>query len=292
MQGTTTGLWADSASRLAGLERDRPEWHAWLVLLDEVGRALDEAVRRPLAVLVEAHESGANLPGAPLLQGQTLELELPRLQQLMHRLIQAAVEGGMTESASLGGYRPDSDEAVRLLGAAVRQDQREIGAVGAHAGIESGALASIAHLAALPVLQECGRLLQSQVQRDWSRGYCPICAAWPVLAERRGLDRSRWLRCARCAGAWEAEPLWCVYCGERDHQRLGSLVPDGSGEKLKVDTCESCRGYLKSVATLQALPPFELLLQDLETVELDLVAREREYGRPDGSGFELSLNIM
>jgi len=44
---------------------------------------------------------------------------------------------------------------------------------------------------------------------------------------------------------------------------------------LKVETCASCRGYLKSVATLQQIPPFALLLQDLETVELDLVALDR-----------------
>jgi FdhE protein len=76
------------------------------------------------------------------------------------------------------------------------------------------------------------------------------------------------------------QPLWCIYCGEKDHRKLGSLVPEGAGETLKVDTCETCRGYLKSVATLQPIPPFELLLQDLETVELDLVAMERGYERP------------
>jgi FdhE protein len=76
------------------------------------------------------------------------------------------------------------------------------------------------------------------------------------------------------------QPLWCTYCGERDHRKLGSLVPEGEGDMLKVETCESCRGYLKSLATLQAMPPFELLLRDLETVELDLVAVERGYGRP------------
>jgi FdhE protein len=77
------------------------------------------------------------------------------------------------------------------------------------------------------------------------------------------------------------EPLWCTYCGERDHRKLGTLVPDVPRDPLQVDTCESCRGYLKSVATLQAMQPFELLLQDLETVELDLVARERGYVRPE-----------
>jgi FdhE protein len=61
---------------------------------------------------------------------------------------------------------------------------------------------------------------------------------------------------------------------------------------LRVDTCSTCKGYLKSIATLQGLPPFELLLQDLETVELDLVALDRGYRRPSISGFVLDTVII
>jgi FdhE protein len=99
------------------------------------------------------------------------------------------------------------------------------------------------------------------------------------------------MRCGRCGGEWELQWLCCVYCGEREHERLGSLVPEGSGETLKVETCASCKGYLKSVATLQGIAPFELLLQDLETVELDLIALERGFGRPEESGFALRVEI-
>jgi FdhE protein len=46
------------------------------------------------------------------------------------------------------------------------------------------------------------------------------------------------------------------------------------------------------VATLQGIPPFELLLQDLETVELDLVALDRGYRRPEKSGFPLDALVV
>jgi FdhE protein len=68
-------------------------------------------------------------------------------------------------------------------------------------------------------------------------------------------------------------------------------VPEEQGERLNVETCASCRGYLKSVATLQAIPPFDLLLQDLETVELDLIALERGFGRPEECGFQLEVQV-
>src|SRR5439155_1483348 len=95
-----------------------------------------------------------------------------------------------------------------------------------------------------------GALLRGRVRRR-GRRVGPICAGWPILSERRGLERSRRLRCGRCAGDWEVERLRCIYCGEREHERLGSLVLEDRGERLKVETCASCRGYLKSVATLQ-----------------------------------------
>jgi FdhE protein len=226
---------------------------------------------------------------APLLHGQTLRIDPKLTQQLIHRLAIAASGDGAT---SMREYCPTVHEAVRLIGASVRQDGDKVGALASGRGITAGALASVTHLAALPVLRSAGRALQDRIPRDWPHGYCPICAAWPIVAERRGLDRSRWLRCGRCATAWEVEWLYCIYCGERDHERLASLEPDGQGEMLRVDTCSTCKGYLKSIATLQGLPPFELLLQDLETVELDLVALDRGYRRPSISGFVLDTVII
>jgi FdhE protein len=290
MPRTAAGFRTDATSRLAELRRQRPEWETWLKLLGEVERA------------VASHESGARpswagsrespvarSPDAPLLHGCVLEIDAAEQQRLIRRLATMAAE--LDGAASLGEFRPTADDAVQLIGAAVRQDQDEIAAVAAERGLEAGPLASVIHLAALPLLRSSGRALQDRVPRHWPHGYCPICAAWPILAERRGLDRSRRLRCGRCAGEWEVEWLTCIYCGERKHQQLGSLVPENGDEVLKLETCASCRSYLKSVATLQAIPAFDLLLRDVETVELDLVALERGYVRPEENGFSLWVEL-
>lgn len=279
MHRTTPGLRADPGARLADLERRRPEWLGWLRLLAEARRELDDvAWSRPFA----EGELAAGTPhgDAPLLHGRTLEVDAGRLRRLLRRLAAAS---------SLRGYRPSDADAAGLLEAAVRQDRAAIATLAAADGVDPAALATVADLAALPCLQSCGGLLQDRVPRYWPHGYCPICGAWPLLAERRGLDRTRRLRCGRCAGDWEVQTLCCPYCGEREHERLGSLVPEGEGEMLKVETCGSCRGYVKSVATLQRIPPFALLLQDLETVELDLVALDRGYSRPQEAGFPLEV---
>ncbi|HET9465021.1 MAG TPA: formate dehydrogenase accessory protein FdhE [Gemmatimonadales bacterium] len=291
MQRTTAGLRPDTATRLAQLERQRPEWRVWLRLLGEAERALDDSGW--LTPLDEA-ELGDRLAGSddtPLLNGRGLKVNAGVAQRLVRTLASIAAAEHLIDADALGRYRPSAADAVALIVAAVRQDPTELAALAGAAGVEPGPFMSVAHLAAFPLLQSCGRLLADHVPRHWPHGHCPICAAWPILAERRGLDRSRRLRCGRCGAEWEVQWLYCVYCGERKHQQLGFLVPEDGGETLKVETCASCGGYLKSIATLQGIPPFELILRDLETVELDLVAVERGYGRPEESRFRLEVRL-
>jgi FdhE protein len=283
MQRTATGLRTDPASRVAELGRSHPEWRTWLELLAVASR------QSPVARRVGSQVSGLRSSSDPLLHQATIEVDAGKITRLVQDLLSIAAGGELAGGTTLRGYRPSKPEAIEMVLAAVRQDADELGRLAQDANVDPGALASVAHLAAIPLLQQCGRELQEQVPGFWPHGYCPLCAAWPTLAERRGLDRTRRMRCGRCGGEWEMEWLCCVYCGERDHEKLGMLVPEESGETLKVETCESCRGYLKSVATLQAIPPFELLLRDLDTIELDLVARERGYGRPEEVGFRLEL---
>lgn len=291
MQRTAPSLRTDPTTRLAELELQRPEWHTWLRLLGVAERAInDEAWRTPLRDTAPGRRSGSP-EDAPLLDGRLLQVDAARIGQLIGGLASTASAGEVPGGASLRRYRPSDAEALELISAAVRQDGDAIEAAAAERGIDAGALGSVAHLAVFPLLQSCGRLLGSRVPRSWQHGYCPVCAAWPILAERRGLDRSRRLRCGRCATEWEVQWLYCIYCGEREHDRLGFLQPDDGGEMLKVETCATCRGYLKSLASLQGFPAFELLLQDLETVEFDLVALDRGYCRPLKSGFALDIKI-
>lgn len=124
----------------------------------------------------------------------------------------------------------------------------------------------------------------------WSAGYCPCCGAWPTLAVLEGLERSRWLTCGRCGTSWRRPWLWCPYCDNADHRTLGSLQVEGD-ERRGVGTCEVCRGYLKTVTAL-ALPPLPLIgVEDAATVDLDLVALDAGWARPDPPGFAVEVTL-
>jgi FdhE protein len=114
----------------------------------------------------------------------------------------------------------------------------------------------------------------------WEQGSCPVCGSWPLLGEWRGLDQSRWLRCGLCAAGWEAARLWCPYCGNRDHERLGLLHAEGEETQCRAAVCDDCRGYVKTMTTLSAIPPLHLLIADAATLHLDLIAAQHGYVNP------------
>jgi FdhE protein len=286
MPRTTAGFRNPAATRLTELAQQRPEWRTWIVLLETAWRAIEDDRRTLSLSLVESSSSAEH---APLLHGGTLVVDAVQIGRLLRKLAAVAeTEGG----PALASYQPSAAEALELITAAIRQDSNALESLAAAHKIPPGAFGSVAHLAAVSVLQQCAGQIERQLPQHWREGYCPLCGAWPILAERRGLDRSRRLRCGRCAADWEVPWLYCIYCGERDHNRLGSLATDDRGEQDKVETCATCRGYLKSLPSLQGLSPLELLLHDLETIELDLVALDREYRRPSASGFALDLHVI
>ena len=279
MHRTAAGIGQERAARLDALERASPEWRPWVELLRTTFQADADLAPAPEPLTPDARpRTPADI--APLLHGRTVRLDAGRLRSLVQRLGELV---DLRRVAELG--------VVGLAAAAVRQDSAVLERAARQAEIEPAAFETVLNLAVWPLLQACGRQLQTHIPSGWSRGYCPVCGAWPVLAELRGLERTRCLRCGRCGGDWQRPWLACVYCSERDHERLGSLVIARRVEGRTVETCASCHGHLKSLATLQAVAPPDLLVSDLETVELDLAAWERGFRRPVRPGFLVAVRL-
>jgi FdhE protein len=148
-------------------------------------------------------------------------------------------------------------------------------------GTDVEPLTAVADLAAMPLLQALRRRFAPAVARHWHEGCCPICGDWPRLAELRGLERARHLRCARCGGDWQQPGVRCPFCDATGQGTRATLISEQDGEARKVETCTRCRGYLKVVSTLRAWPGDEVCLADLATIDLDLAALERDYERPE-----------
>jgi FdhE protein len=236
---------------------------------------------------------GTNDDGAPLLHDQTLTVDAGRQRALLHRLAATLVSGGSETANALEGLFASGDfEPLALLTASLAQDSATIEDLAARSGVDGAVLAVVAHTASLPLLLACGRHAAGVIESfPWQHGYCPLCAAWPTLAEIRGLARDFVLRCGRCASGWRLVQRGCIFCGRQDQQAQGYFAAELERETRRAVVCDGCHAYLKTIATLGPLSVSDLLLRDLQSLELDVTAMEHGYARPDRPGWDLRVRI-
>ena len=107
---------------------------------------------------------------------------------------------------------------------------------------------------------------------------CPFCGGAPqlsVLDNPGETGGGRWLLCATCLTAWPFRRVLCPSCGEEDERRLGYFHAEDL-EHLRLDVCDTCRRYLKSVDLTRnglAVP----IVDEVAGAPLDVWARERGY---------------
>lgn len=109
---------------------------------------------------------------------------------------------------------------------------------------------------------------------------CPFCGGVPQLSILQGTGGSlegggRALQCATCLMVWPFRRVLCAHCGEEDEHKLG-YFHSPAFEHLRIDACETCRHYLKSVDLTRlgiAIP----LVDEVAGAALDLWARDRGY---------------
>jgi len=255
------------AQRIDAVRNQNPESERWLALVEAAFAESGSDGAWGDAVLTILEERPVR---APILH----QAQIAVRRRVLHRWVREILD-----LASADG----SLEPVELLEAALCQDDSRL---------ETPELRVAAQMAALPLLQTCGRALAAQVPSSWWEGYCPVCGAWPTLAEFRGLERKRWLRCGRCATGWEVAWLRCPFCDETQHANLGYLAPEEGETTRKVEVCDTCKGYVKAEPTVKHLAPWEIVLDDLATVPLEVAALDRGYHRPERPGFALEARIV
>lgn len=264
---------------IPALMEQSPELAPWLrlyqVVLDGAG---DPGWAAAAAAMTRRHDLRAD---QPLLTGAVIPLSNALATATLRRLMVAA---SAQETENGPPFRAASEaaalDAPMLFEAAVNEDAAALDASAATLGVEPAALATIAQLAALPLLRACAAALAADISLQWGQGSCPVCGAWPVIAELRGLEQSRHLRCGRCGADWAMPTLWCPFCGESDHARLGALIAAEDGQTMRIELCQSCRGYIKTATTLRAWPPADVPLADIASVEWDVIALENGLERP------------
>ncbi len=293
--------------RLAALRKSRPDLEAAISLQEQLIRTALNSARpphaEPLAMPREVVAARVR-HGVPLLHDQPAFIDVHFAADLFSRLVNvlqireeddiAPRLQALVAAATSGALDPQ-----QLFAEAFVQHRDHLADLAAQAIVDADLLITLATQAVTPLLRAYAEHLLPAVERSddgspsgasWQRGYCPVCGAWPLLAELRGVELAQFLRCAACGSGWRSRRILCTYCGNDDFHNLGTLQVEGEA-RFRMAVCERCKGYLKIGNAFDPPPPELVVLDDLASIALDVAAIERGYRRPAGAGFTIELAL-
>jgi FdhE protein len=270
----------EAQTDLVQLAREQP------VLADLAGQLSDflpalyaEPVRATAPPVPEEKAAAKLSTGVPLLRGETLDVDWQALKRCLQNLIGALAQRRHDAAPALDkAIRSGQLDLNELTMAVLTGQPHAVHELAESVGLDVPLTASLLSLSLFPAFVAIRAALEPLLAAgSWDQGYCPVCGSYPKLGEFRGLEQIRFLRCGLCAAEWRSPRLRCPGCGNRDHHRLGYLHVAGEEGKCRAATCDECRQYLKMVSTLTPLSPLKLLVMDVATVHLDLLAADKGY---------------
>jgi FdhE protein len=144
--------------------------------------------------------------------------------------------------------------------------------------IDKAILNFLIHMSIKPSLDANVEKLKDQVDlKNWLRGYCPVCGSFPHMSELKG-EGQRFFACSFCAFEWPSERLKCPFCENKDHESLHYFYEEGK-EIYRVDVCDKCRQYIKTVDSRKLNFEPDMDLEDIITLHLDMLASEKGFKR-------------
>ncbi|HEX2218510.1 MAG TPA: formate dehydrogenase accessory protein FdhE [Gemmatimonadales bacterium] len=236
--------------------------------------AARERLRNGIPALVEE----------PLLDGRALREAIALLGERL-----AGVEGYEAVGPLADGLRRAALDWEGLARIAMDGAWDALEPVARRLDVDAEALAALLDYAVRPALRAGSQRVRPLLAEiSWARACCPACGAPPLLSVTTGKESARHLLCGRCGAAWGWPRTRCAVCGERDHHRLGYLHAPGEGDYRRVEVCDACRGYMKTVSVLDLPDADRLLRLDLETSALDFIALDAGYSRAGGGQIQPS----
>jgi FdhE protein len=287
--------------RLRALVKDSPDLRDAAQVYEIILPILRDADPCSGPVSITQEEARTKMKrGLPLLHGLDLEIDGQAAGELMTELAWAVERAGKKKRRHglrlpwvHGSEKPGT--AARRMRLALEGNRLDVGALLQHAaanekgpaataaqrlGLDPDLAWTLAQNALRPALRAwCRQLIPLAREIPWHKGYCFVCGASPMLGEFQENDQVKHLRCGQCGADWLFRRLQCSYCGNEDHRTLGYLCAESTGERMRAEVCEKCHGYLKVIASFTPTAPEMLAAEDLATLHLDYIARERGYAR-------------
>lgn len=141
--------------------------------------------------------------------------------------------------------------------------------------------AFLVQAALAPGLEVIGATIYQRFPKDrsWTHGHCPVCGSPPLHGRLLGKEGARHLTCSFCHVEYRARRLMCPFCGEDDAKKLDYFTTEDE-PGYRVETCAACKRYIKTTDFRAFDRPSYPLLDDLESLALDMAVQKMGFTRP------------
>jgi FdhE protein len=272
--------------RIDYVSRKRPSHKAAVTFFEAV---ITEKIRAKAGVEVESVEMDESVlnvkrnEGFPLVDKRDLKLDISSATALFRRLCERLNENEkvsqdmnrITEAVDSGDL-----DLEQLFKKAAAEDHEYIVDLSDRLKLQGGLLFFVAENSLQPIYEVYADKLKDYVdQEKWWRSYCPICGSKPVMAELIGRKRKKFLICSCCGYEWRYMRTKCPFCEDEERRNFKYFYTEQGGRAYRVETCQKCRKYIKTVDTEElgeeVIPPVE----DISTLYLDVLAQQEGYTR-------------
>jgi len=212
--------------------------------------------------------------GEPLLDPRDLEIEPVAFTDLLTKICRAVDEG------TPGGFSHCDDlvswDGLKPGGIAETRDRVLSGESlpevdGWENEGDKKIVSNIIWETLTPFYRKCGSILFDKMeQSSWQKGFCPVCGSAPLIGMFRSEDGLWLLECSLCHTLWNVQRARCPFC-EGSSGSLEYIYIEGDPGR-RVQYCESCKAYVKTVDLRESQREVLLPLEDIVTVELDVAA--------------------
>jgi len=270
--------------RIARFQKEKPHYRDILHLYAQI---LEEQTKMQAGLKITVPQVDQKLiqsrlnKGVPLLGTEGFAIDLEAAKRLFHTLSAICKESTprmgdeiprITEAAESGKLNMQALLSKHYDNDYLRHEAERC-------GVDTVILSFLVQASVRPsAIAQMEGVTDSLNLETWLRGECPLCGSPPQMAQLRDEEGKRYLQCPFCGCQWRWERIACPYCSNKAFDSLHYLYSEEE-EAYRVDLCDHCKGYIKTIDSRKLDYDPYLDLEDVVTIHLDIIAMEKGYRR-------------
>lgn len=217
-----------------------------------------------------------NAQGLPFLKPEDIHIDQDLFDAILKK-VGKIVQSKTKKPVSLAFNETGLDARWETLLGGLMEDGSSLKKIAQEKKIDFALFSFLVFQSFSPFLESYAEDLKDHIELGgWLRGYCPFCGREPLMAKLDKETGRRWLFCSLCRTEWPFRRLECPFCGNNNQKSLRYFYSEDE-EAYRVDVCDRCKRYTKTIDARKAESLRNLFVEDLVTLLLDIVAEKEGF---------------